>query len=733
MTSNLLAAVRPAKRMEPDVKSQIKEPDVKSQIKAEPKPVGPPDASALEGPLRLAAGKTDEEKFLGLALALRQPAILTSDPKLRKRLLEIVGDGAFLQRLLTSSTPCQRVALATLRMLVMDAEAAESLIGCVLPLARAWENATDSTSEMIKGAEQEAAWGHTESQEAAEALRQFARFKVIEDPLLEGKEKPRLEEKEKPWLEEAVPHIRNAIQSLSKESNDQEPLLMDAILELLQELCAERWRLWNAIPDGFLEGFSLPLLREKSTGGRVFLALGLLSERLEAGVASEGEQLGDILDASLAAGSGDHSASSTAMSRAVALRLAAAALSMKGKPKALAKARLLPVLSLSIVEVRLALETTEPGEASLQALCGACMCMETAVSALADMADDGENESQSAREAHTCLGALHRALAEVFDFCEHLPKGDDAPPPQLAMIARAVGAYQAEEPMKFAPEFRRSLEVFCKLPHAEFTVLLPGIQALSDWHLTPALGKLFEALKWASDPFGDGTPSTEFSFEKGDELLQAWRQAALMLTEVCLDPAAYLPEAPLAPITVGEDVTQSNSDHGSSAMHGIVTPWPRGLPRPAVAADPAHPGVQQLISWTQVLWSQGIPHHSCPPADNWLLATLCSALHISAPAAALTHVDKSMYDVVAKNLIPGPTPQDDNPLWRLSLRFCAFALDRNPAVAGALLAAAQARSTRGLPKFAPPPVWAAIFASDGDEWAEDDEAAVNYLRAFIGE
>lgn len=667
--------------------------------------VGSADATALDGALRLARGKTDEEQFLGLALALRQPALLTSEPAMRSKLFAVVEDGAFLQRLLSSSSPCQRVALATLRILIMDAKAAESLLCCALPLAQAWDKATASPI----GSEEEPPWGAAESQEAAEGLRQFARF-IGPRPAL---------------LEETVPHIKNAVQSIKDLLVDDDPALLDAVLALLQEITS--LGLWDVIPDGLLEGLSLSLMKAKSArscfeaGGRVSRVLGLLSERLEAGVITGGEQLGEILDASLAAGAGN--ATGAASARAVALRLAAGALGAQGKPKALAQSRLLPILSLSMVETRLALETTEPGEATLQALCGACMCMETAVSVLASMADDDENETQSAREAQTCLSSLHRSLVEVFDFCEQLPKTGTSPPPQLALLARAVGAYQAEEPMKFAPEFRRSLGVFHMLPPAEFMVLLPGIQALPDWHLTPALGKIFDVLKWASDP----------TVQKDVDALQAWRQAALMVTEVALDPAAYLPEAPLpsAPPT-----TSMLPGTGSSANHTPVEPWPRGVPRPAVAADPEHPGVQQLVSWSQVLWEQGVPRHNragTSATDKWALATLCSSLVVSAPEPALTRLNKGMWDVVAINLLPGPTAEDDNPLWRLSLRLCAFALDRNSILASAFLAATKKRYSQGLPRFAPPSVWAAVFSNEGDEWAEDDESAVGYLRRFVGE
>lgn len=107
-----------------------------------------------------------------------------------------------------------------------------------------------------------------------------------------------------------------------------------------------------------------------------------------------------------------------------------------------------------------------------------------------------------------------------------------------------------------------------------------------------------------------------------------FRQCALMLTEVALDAAAYLPEASV-PRPVWEGAAPGAAASSSAAAPGAAS-LPRELPRPLQAADAAHEGVRRLCRWSCALWSAGAS--ACRGSTMyWELGLLCGALLVSVP------------------------------------------------------------------------------------------------------
>lgn len=246
------------------------------------------------------------------------------------------------------------------------------------------------------------------------------------------------------------------------------------------------------------------------------------------------------------------------------------------------------------------------------------MALEAAIVAFGRESEAVES-SGCLEEVAGCLRELHKAMKDIYDYCWDLPDQQDAPE-ELAMLARVIAAWQLEDPRQFSGEFQNALPVLCRLGPAEFEVLLPCIQEMQDWHLTPALGKVLEiALVTSGAGMAGGS-------------VDAWQQSALMLTEVALDAAAYLPEAPLgqAPSLLKASHQQTEMHKGAAAGLRVVSQPPRlPMPRPVQAAEAGDLGVQKLVAWSSGLWEAGAGHAT--GEMRWELGILCGALLVSVP------------------------------------------------------------------------------------------------------
>eukprot|EP00927_Polykrikos_kofoidii_P006722 TRINITY_DN12716_c0_g1_i2.p1 TRINITY_DN12716_c0_g1~~TRINITY_DN12716_c0_g1_i2.p1 ORF type:complete len:820 (-),score=153.78 TRINITY_DN12716_c0_g1_i2:60-2519(-) len=713
-----------------------------------PTPSAPPldcdkvvkEAASLEGALRLASGAKDEERFLGVALALRHGSALVADPALRGRLVA-AADAAFLQRLLLSQLPLRRVALAALRIIASDEAGAANVRSCAPYLAKACVEAVsggkDDTKSVDSVAEQgaaaiETAWGVAEVQDVLEVLRQLLRFSpsAAAGTLVAAAQDV---------LELLAPGGALATLVVTV------PACVCAALHLSQEIAVTRCRGGGfgaadasrevAVEHALLE--SLCLEPDLKGSSEQCLALGLLAERVEAGAAAP--RLDEIIGHGLVA-CGEPA-------RAPALQLAAASLRRHGLSFGLLGGlgarfgRLNGILSLAAAELHLGLEGLLPRPR----LCAACMALEAAVVALGRQADEIETGGhlQAAADA---LRHVHRAMGDIYDYCIDLQHGDGVsglsaatalPLQNVALIARVVAAWQLEDPRKFSSEFQRALPIFCRLPYQEFAMLLPCLHEMQDWHLTPAFAKVFEAALGtltsgtvASASEGNYSVSADRKAGETDEVL---RQCVLMLAEVALDASAYLPEAPWLPEAPskwwGEDdaaiADQGDSTALASARRSrAATPFSTEgsttahIPRPVQASDPANPGAQKLMRWSCALWHAGASFRArrhrvdgqTKTQDNellWELGTLCGALLVSVPEAsaaatvstvahgrcdathALTVALCGTWDAVARCLFAGP--HVDAALWRLTLRLAGFALDRHSGLADAL--ACESRAT----------------------------------------
>merc|ERR1719458_129273 len=150
-------------------------------------------------------------------------------------------------------------------------------------------------------------------------------------------------------------------------------------------------------------------------------------------------------------------------------------------------------------------------------------------------------------------------MSYIYTYCGEVPAEGELPP-DVAVVARVVSAWQLEDPRLFEQEFQRSLPALCRLDPEEFQVLLPCLQEVHDWHLTPALAAVLQTAFAAVKGCEDDLSSSHLSGE-------VWRQCALMLAEVALDAAAAVPVA-----------------------SSVLASGPQ-LPRPVQAADPENPGV----------------------------------------------------------------------------------------------------------------------------------------------
>lgn len=363
------------------------------------------------------------------------------------------------------------------------------------------------------------------------------------------------------------------------------------------------------------------------------------------------------------------------------------------------------------------------GYGSKEGLAAACMLLEEALVALGKEAET--LEAGNLEEVSECLLELHRALRDIFDYCADLPV-TTAAPEELAMVARVVAAFQLEDPQRFSSEFLRSIETFCSLEAAEFKVLLPSLQELQDWHCTKAFAKVLEVARWG----------LEHGFEpEGQEV---WRQCAMMLAEVALDAAVYLPDV-FIPEPDEETSDQAVAVSGSappefvlacSILSGIR------LPRPVPAADANHQGAQRLSRWSRRLWWAG--QHSAIRKNGdgsdyrhlWELTLLSASLLTSVPCETVQKEwpaeGADMWSALAGCILS--ETEVEATTGRLAVRLAGFSLDRHQAWPQALARVAHERKRYAVSKSIERLL---EKLSSDDEWEVADRAAFKALQAFL--
>lgn len=695
-----------------------------------------PDA-AVEACIRLAAGPKDEERFLGATLALQHAEHFARNAAARLRLLEALGS-AFVTRLLRATeAPYRRIGLGLFRVLALEGAGARGLaIQCASPLALAWSRgitadasaeeapkaAADTCEGDVCGKERPGANSADDVSEAVEALRQAIRLLRDQPQDTADALGPALEQP----LCALAEQVRNTSSSACI------PALLP-VLALVQELSSISFPSLSA--DALLEAVCLaPELRGTEARG---LALGVLSERIEGGIASSGcmgEVLGEQLVEARAAGLGGgvtqqqegnerwNVVLSTLRFAAVGLQCQGLALFGSSAPQSLQ--RLQKLLKLAAGEVHLGLE----GLATIESVCAGCMFAEAATSTLVGEAETLEQDGGLQASAE-CLRTLHRIVRDAYDYCLDLPDdlAYEVVPPALPLVARLVAVWQVEDPMRFSSEFQRSLPALCRLPPAEFQVLLPSIQELQDWHLTPALGKCLELLAYSLG-HNDKMTSDHGICDARRTLLQP---CALGLAEVALDAAAYLPDAPVpeVPTNVPSGKCMAANSFGALAAHIQNC----DIPRPVMASDPSHPGVKRLCEWSAWLWTLGQSATHLDAADRSLLALVCGSLLTSVPEAALLEQapGQDMWGTLADFVLSSSTEVQSEAAagLRLALRFCGFALDQHSPLALALVRSSCSLQRAGQ-QWLPRPLPSAEQDED-DEWKGVDDAAVSRLRSFL--
>lgn len=403
---------------------------------------------------------------------------------------------------------------------------------------------------------------------------------------------------------------------------------------------------------------------------------------------------------------------------AAALSAYGLSLGISGKGRSLG--RLKPFLVLAVGELRLALE----GYSSHDGLCAACAVIEATIINFGKEAKDLENSS-NLEEVSSCLSELHRALHDIYEFCLDIPR--DAQNPQLlelAVVARVVAVFQLEDPRRYLSEFQRSIPVFCTLPDSDFQILLPSLQETQDWHLTPAFGKILELTMSYLD-----APSNKFP-----DANAVWRHAALMLVEIALDAAVYLPEAAV-PEPPSEPQQFDTAVYSCPAFPAAVSASTMSvavtLPRPVPAADPQYVGVKHLCGWSNCFWSAGTKHiKASDSASYWELSILCGSLLISVPKDTVyslkcAGIAKKVWEGVATCILEASLV--DPVAWRLAVRLAGFALDRHSDVSIALghVASAKEWADKTFPAVKGPE------SSDDDEFALADAAALEIVHNFL--
>lgn len=298
------------------------------------------------------------------------------------------------------------------------------------------------------------------------------------------------------------------------------------------------------------------------------------------------------------------------------------------------------------------------------------------------------------------------------------------------MVARVVAAFQLEDPQRFSSEFQRCIETFCSLEAAEFKVLLPSLQELQDWHCTKAFAKVLEVARWGLE---------HGSEPEGQEV---WRQCAMMLAEVALDAAVYLPDVFIP------EPDEETSDQAVVKLSGAAPPEfvlacsilsGMRLPRPVPAADANHPGAQRLSRWSRRLWCAGqhsvrakVLHgvHGVQRDHLWELTLLSASLLTSVPCETVQKewpsAGADMWPALA-NCILSETEVEAT-TGRLAVRLAGFSLDRHQAWPQALLRVAHEQKRYAVSKSIERLL---EKLSSDDEWEVADRAAFKALQAFL--
>eukprot|EP00928_Gymnodinium_smaydae_P030511 TRINITY_DN22671_c0_g1_i1.p1 TRINITY_DN22671_c0_g1~~TRINITY_DN22671_c0_g1_i1.p1 ORF type:complete len:727 (+),score=143.00 TRINITY_DN22671_c0_g1_i1:29-2182(+) len=674
--------------------------------------------ASLDAALRLAAGKKDEERVLGLALSMHHAGTLSTDVQARAQLLAAV-DCDFLRRLLNSQLRLRRIAIAAMRALACDIDGARKMIECAVPLAHACVEACtsmrDSTesgethpsslapdvasagSGVDASSEEEPRWGVAEFLECVEILLQFASISSPKDAANLGRAAEAL-------FGLLVPG--GAMESARSDSD-----LMIRVLTLAREVAA----LDASVSQNAASKLAQTLAVDSSS--RSSPAWTLACELL-ATQTLQGANAPECLDEAIG-----HALSAGDAGRPAALQLAASSLRCHGLSFGLKKgvphfSRLRPLLVVAAGELRLYIE----GHGSSENLCAACMMLEAAIIALGQESEEIE-ASGRLQDAADCLRNLHRAVGDIHEYCGDLPEEPIADE-QLALLARVAAAWQLEDPRMFSHEFQVSLRSFCKLGCDEYRVLLPSIHEMHDWHLSPALRKVFEcALASLRENVGETR-----------------KQCCLMLTEVALDAAAYLPDAPLPnspPMESAPPASENEALRAASAFaSSVLSVTQTKMPRPLQAEDASHHGVLKLCEWSRAFWHAGSQSCAGDDAALWELGVLCAALVVSVPeeSIALTSAAAACagaWNAVTRCLFAGPDV--DAATWRLAMRVAGFSLDRHGGLRFALAREAARRRQRDGAEAcvlrAPP--GAVPRNAEEDEWAPADRAATAAVQAFL--
>jgi len=674
--------------------------------------------ASLDGALKLLSGSTNEEQIVGASLILQWAAASQPvDPQLSARILDALQVN-FICRMLATANPqqCRGIAVALIRLLAVDRQTATRLSYCLGSMLRLL------ASLAADGAPGNGAETNVEPSDVVEACRQLLRLATTEVVLAE--------------LPSFLPALEETAKSVA-EADD--VALLDPTLAVLQELLSIGSHVPAAAADDVLRNLALNKASRNTAQRR--LAISLLCDRLEAGVEVRG--LAAVLEELLAgaptiatAGTGTPWEDRVAVMRFTAMALPQVGLALLHADVSRALRRLQKLLVLASGEVRTALEGKVPQES----LCAACMLLEAAVSLLGEAAVRADIDLEAAAE---CLRVVHRTLVDVFDYCKGL--SEDAASPEdvdpdavLPVLARFVAVWQLEDPVRFAHEFSLSLRAFCRLPPAEFEVLIPALHELQDWHMTPALIKVLQVVEWAVS-------------QAGTTSAKALCPSALLLTELALDAAAYLPEA----ITCGPPVHLPRGGEEAPAEKlplMLVDNW--SLSRPAIAADWQHEGVGYLCSWSRYLWDlQARMSPNLELAERFALATLCGSLLVSVPeeavnAQAANGFPETLWSTVATCLLSrfkddaAPacgTDKDEDAAstWRLTLRLCGFALDRHSRLRWGLSCCVADRSEALDLEVASWQKALEIGAGESgeemgiDEWREVDDEAVVRVTKFL--
>ncbi|CAE7461471.1 CACNA1S [Symbiodinium sp. CCMP2592] len=517
---------------------------------------------SLDAALKLAEGARNEEKVLGATLALRHHSELLVDaaggrkPRQRLRAAVVDADATFICRLLQSSLPLQRLALGLLRVLLAgddrEAEEASAELGlCAKWLVEACAGAAAEVRPAAGAtASKEASQERFGTEELCDTSDLLQRLLDLSAPSTEveaggaavqtdaradiAKESCRL-------LSMLLPGGKLAA-LLSKEVACKSLALAESLLLRCQFLQRPPPQEAFALAESVVVAESLRGSSEQAA------ALGLLT----AGQSQAKRQVIERWEEVIGASVGGGAPAQHALLQLVAEALPAWGLGLGAGSKSSSSplSRLKPILVLAAGELRMGLE----GYGTQEGLCAACMMLEAAIVALGKEAE--ALESSNLEEVSNSLRELHRAVQDIYDFLADLPRDLATPPKELPMVARVVAAFQVEDPRQFSAEFQRNLWALCLLPPSEFQVLLPCLQELQDWQATPGFGKVLETATWGlglslrGDPVGldlEGLEDAQLS-----ESPEVWRQCSLMLAEVALDAAVYLPDVSIPELSIDE-------------------------------------------------------------------------------------------------------------------------------------------------------------------------------------